>query len=79
MREYALHCATVNQQASGFSLVRRLVENWKARRTIHTLNQYDDFMLRDIGITRGDLRWAESLPLGQNATRALRNQLLNSR
>jgi uncharacterized protein YjiS (DUF1127 family) len=79
MREHALHCTTVDQQASGFSLVRRLVENWKARRTIHTLNQYDDFMLRDIGITRGDLRWAESLPLGQNATRALRNQLLNSR
>jgi uncharacterized protein YjiS (DUF1127 family) len=73
MREYALHQATTRQMALAGSPIARLIANWKARRVIRQLDQYDDFMLRDIGITRGDLRQAAMLPITINQTSVLRN------
>ena len=75
MREYAMYAASVHQSARGTSLIRRFYENWKARRKIRELEQYDDFMLRDFGINRGDLRWAEKLPLQVDPFYVLHNQV----
>jgi uncharacterized protein YjiS (DUF1127 family) len=72
MREYALHQATTRQMALADSPIARLIANWKARRVIRQLDQYDDFMLRDIGLTRGVLQHAASLPITTNPMSALR-------
>jgi uncharacterized protein YjiS (DUF1127 family) len=72
MREYDMHQATTCQMAFAGSPIAWLVANWKARRVIRQLDQYDDFMLLDIGLTRGDLRHAASLPITTNPMSALR-------
>lgn len=71
MRDYALHHAQSMEAAGASSLIARLIRNWKARRAVGRLDSYDDFMLRDIGVTRGDIRWAAGLPLTVNAALAL--------
>jgi hypothetical protein len=35
------------------------------------MEAFDDHMLRDIGVVRGDIRWAAGLPLTVNAALAL--------
>lgn len=45
--------------------------NLLRRRKLTRLEQLDDRMLDDIGITRLDLTWARSLPLGRNPLLAL--------
>jgi hypothetical protein len=35
------------------------------------MDSFDDYMLRDIGVSRGDVRWAAGLPLTVNAALAL--------
>ena len=71
MRDYALNHAASFDAGSGGSLVARLLRNWRARRSIGKLNEYDDDMLRDIGVTRADIIWAAGLPLTVNAALAL--------
>ncbi len=43
-----------------------LLSRWRARSSLHQLQQLDDRMLDDIGITRDDLTWAEYLPSSRN-------------
>ena len=40
------------------------------------LDSFDDYILRDIGVTRGDVRWASGLPLSVNAAVALEERAL---
>lgn len=67
MRDYALHHAQSMEAAGGTSLIARLLRNWRARRSVARLDTFDEFMLRDIGVTREDIRWAAGLPLTLNA------------
>lgn len=41
----------------------QLMSNLKTRRIARQLRSYDDFMLRDIGLTRGDVERASGLPV----------------
>jgi uncharacterized protein YjiS (DUF1127 family) len=56
MREFALHQARTRQMTFAGSPIARLLAHWTARRVARQLQTYDDHMLRDIGLTRGDLR-----------------------
>jgi uncharacterized protein YjiS (DUF1127 family) len=47
--------------------IRRLFDNWKARRALMRMRDLDDRMLRDIGVNRIDLETAISLPWSENA------------
>jgi uncharacterized protein YjiS (DUF1127 family) len=69
MREYFLNQAASRQMTFAGSLIARVINDWKNRRAARELEEHDDFMLRDIGITRGELRQA-GLP-AQNAGSAL--------
>ena len=71
MRDYALNHAMSFGEAGRGSFLARLSRNWLARRAINRLDTYDDHMLRDIGVTRHDVRWAAGLPLTVNAALAL--------
>jgi uncharacterized protein YjiS (DUF1127 family) len=70
MREYAHHQA---QQFGVFeeSLLVQRIHNWFIRRAVKRLDQLDDHLLADIGVTRDEIRWAAHLPLTENAALAL--------
>ena len=77
MRDYILSQAIAREQIGGSLLsgVHRLFRNWQARRAVAKLEAFDDHMLADIGLTRGDVYWASHLPLSSNATFALEERL----
>ena len=79
MRDYALHRAESLGEFGIVSFVRRLVRNWKAKRRIVALGNFDDYMLRDIGITRDEVQWAAGLPLTVNAAVALEERAFRRR
>ncbi len=72
MREYAQFIASREVQPSAWSIVSNLLHNWRAHKEIAKLSKFDDHMLRDIGLARGDLRCAGSLPLSVNPVHALK-------
>ncbi len=62
-----------------FTFLRRVTRNWKAKRRIAALADFDDYMLRDIGITRDEVQWAAGLPLTVNAAVALEERAFRRR
>jgi len=79
MREYALHRANSLGEFGVVSFARRLLRNWKAKRRIVALVDFDDYMLRDIGFTRDEVQWAAGLPLTVNADVALEERAFRRR
>jgi len=79
MRNYALHRAASLGEFGALSFLRRTFRNWVARRAIAKLEEFDDYMLNDIGVQRGDIRWAAGLPLSVNAALALEERSLRQR
>ncbi len=71
MRNYAIHQAEVSGSLPGTGILARLYRNWKARRAVARLDQLDDFLLHDIGVSREDIFAASHLPLSVNAALAL--------
>ncbi|MFO1123787.1 MAG: DUF1127 domain-containing protein [Hyphomicrobiales bacterium] len=71
MRDYALNHAASFGEGGASSFLSRLLRNWRARRAVGRMDSFDDYMLRDIGVSRGDVRWAAGLPLTVNAALAL--------
>jgi uncharacterized protein YjiS (DUF1127 family) len=67
MREYALHQAQQTDQIAGHGLLAQLWRNWKAKRAVRRLQDLDDNLLADIGVTREEINWALLLPLSVNA------------
>jgi hypothetical protein len=63
----------------GGSWLSCLLRNWKARRCIAQLESLDDSLLKDIDLTREDVRWATALPLSVNAELALRDRVFRRR
>ena len=72
MREYAQYIASRQVQPGVWSIISNLLHNWRARKEIAKLSKFDDHMLNDIGLTRGDLRCAGSLPLSLDPVHALK-------
>jgi uncharacterized protein YjiS (DUF1127 family) len=62
MRDYIRQETTFRDQAFAFPLLQRIFHNWLTRRYLRKLEQFDDYILSDIGLTRGDLRHGQSLP-----------------
>ena len=79
MREYALNQAISRGEYGVVSFARRLLRNWKAKRRIVALGNFDDYMLKDIGITRDEVQWAVGLPLTVNAAVALEERAIRRR
>jgi uncharacterized protein YjiS (DUF1127 family) len=63
MREYVLFEARFRQAYGRWTGLVRVVKNWKARSDLKRLAAMDDYMLRDIGLTREELRRLASRPL----------------
>lgn len=63
MREYIAHEARSRLSTFSFSTLRQLVRNWRCRKQLLKLYGLDDFQLKDIGLTRGQLRHLSGLPL----------------
>jgi uncharacterized protein YjiS (DUF1127 family) len=63
MREYALHQARSRAAYGQWSWLVRMAKNWQARRTVRHLLRFNDYMLRDIGLTRSDLQEMLRQPL----------------
>ncbi len=74
MRDYALNRAAAAEATGSLSLLWGLLRNWRARRAVSRLDQLDDHLLRDIGVTREELRWAAGLPLSLNAALQLEDR-----
>jgi len=79
MRDYALNQALSRGEYGIVSLLRRVARNWKAKRRIAALGSFDDYMLRDIGVTRDEIQWAAGLPLTVNAALALEERAFRRR
>jgi len=63
MRDYILSQAEFRDSTYAFPVLRRIVANWRKRRQLKALEQLEDHMLMDIGLTRADLIYAQRLPL----------------
>ena len=79
MRDYVLNQAISRGEYGIVSLLRRVTRNWKAKRRIAALGSFDDYMLRDIGVTREEIQWAAGLPLTVNAAVALEERAFRRR
>ena len=74
MNDYAHHQAQVSGSLEGEGIISRLITNFQARRTVKQLSRMDDFMLRDLGVTRAEVNWASSQPFYVNAANALEDR-----
>ena len=63
MRDYHLHDARSRQAYGRWTMLARMVANWRARKTLKLLRGFSDYQLRDIGLTRGDLECMIGAPL----------------
>ena len=57
--------------ATARRVCRQLLEAWRRRKDAAVLASFDDYMLRDIGLTRGDLDDALAEPLWRDPTAVL--------
>ena len=71
MRDYALNHALA-AESIGTSLLT-LFRNWQVRRELAKLEHSNDHVLKGMGVTYGDVRWALQLPLRDNPRLALEN------
>ena len=79
MRDYVLNQAISQEEFGLVPFLRRTTRNWKAKRRIAGLGSFDDYMLRDIGVTRDEVQWAAGLPLTVNAAVALEERAFRRR
>ena len=63
MREYVFGKARSKLGTFSFSTFRQLARSWRARRKLAKLHLLNDHQLKDIGLTRGQLRQISGLPL----------------
>jgi len=56
MRDYILHESQTRAAYGLVGLIKRRIENWRARKDLRTLLRFSDYQLRDVGLTRAGLR-----------------------
>ena len=61
MRDFIRHEAEFRDRTHAFPKLRRILQNWFARRQLRSLAELDDYLLNDIGLTRDDLRYGMSV------------------
>lgn len=66
MREYVLHEARSRLAYGRLTGLVRFVRNWKARNDMKQMLAMDDYILRDIGVTRDELLRFSRFPLTQD-------------
>lgn len=59
--------------------IKRRQQQRLDRALLQNVAALDDHMLKDIGVTRGDVQWASKLPLSQNAAAELHQISLRRR
>lgn len=85
MREAASFIASqTGRQAKGSLMglvdsVGRLYRAWTSRRKLTRLSEFDDHVLRDIGLSREDVRHALGLPFTEDASCELQKRALRNR
>jgi uncharacterized protein YjiS (DUF1127 family) len=75
MHEYFEDRAGALGEVASFFNLGTLWRHWQAHRSVKHLASLDDHVLRDIGLTRSDVEWAERVPLTQNAVLALEDRI----
>lgn len=74
MRDLTL-TQTIGRDAAGaFAGLRRIAANWLRRRRLRRVDDLDDHILSDIGVTRDELRAALKLPLSVDPIWELNSQ-----
>ncbi len=63
MRDYILSQAQSRQDFGPVATAKRIVRNWKHHRALAELLKLDDYLLRDLGLTRALVQHLLSLPL----------------
>ncbi|MBL8790231.1 MAG: DUF1127 domain-containing protein [Rhizobiales bacterium] len=63
MREYILDQSQSRLPYGTFSMLVRVVKNWRARRQLRQLASLDDYLLKDIGLSRGEISEMRRMPL----------------
>ena len=64
MRDYILTQAETADKTFTFPALHRIVANWRKRRQLRQLEQLDDHVLMDIGLTRDELIRVQRVPIG---------------
>ena len=64
MRDYILNQAETADKTFTFPVLHRIVANWRKRRQLRQLEDLDDHVLMDIGLTRDELISAQRVPIG---------------
>jgi uncharacterized protein YjiS (DUF1127 family) len=75
MREYALHQASQEFHGLLFGNLRRAAKNWFKRRMVRQVQDLDDYILKDIGLSREDVTQALDLPLAYDPIIELERRL----
>ena len=73
MRDYILTQAASVDRTFTFPALHRIVANWRKRRQLRQLEQLDDHVLMDIGLTRDELIRVQRSPLGVDPVMELMN------
>jgi uncharacterized protein YjiS (DUF1127 family) len=63
MRDYILSQAQSRQDFGLVATAKRVVRNWKHHRELAGLLKLDDYLLRDMGLTRALVQHLSALPL----------------
>ena len=58
---------------------RAVLQSWIKRRQLVSLNEFDDHLLRDLGVTREDVHSVLRLPFLEDAGRELQRRALRNR
>jgi uncharacterized protein YjiS (DUF1127 family) len=66
MRDYILTQAETTGKTFTFPALNRIVANWRKRRQLRQLEQLDDHVLMDIGLTRDELIRVQRSPLSMD-------------
>jgi uncharacterized protein YjiS (DUF1127 family) len=63
MRDYVLTQSQSRQTYGCLTVVARVIRNWKHHRDLEKLLKLDDYLLRDMGLTRDVVMHLAGLPL----------------
>jgi uncharacterized protein YjiS (DUF1127 family) len=85
MREAASFIASRSGSAEAglvhavLQFAERTIRSWRNRRSVAQLSEFDDHMLADLGLTRGDVSAALSQPFSQDPSAELKRISLGNR